>query len=245
MIETYYAGAYWGARKESAEECARRAQTFFDIMARHGPHLAHWFKPPHSRKQASVPLPLDAPTLRELFSQGSTRNDEGSPIEDLGFRIFADSGQWPDTPPRELASLTVKCGGHADSMGPNASVLNLPSAGDPLEQLVSAPMLANILRAMVLAWEPERGLATSHAHRELVSERAKVGTFVGWVMYFPHHLGPVPPLPPPVHVEPLVDKGSLVILTPERFTASNPEHVALAARVHETLSQAGLMNPLS
>ncbi|NVJ28612.1 immunity 52 family protein [Myxococcus sp. AM011] len=40
------------------------------------------------------------------------------------------------------------------------------------------------------------------------------------------------------------DKGTLVILTPERFTASNPEHVALAERVRELLDRAGLLKPL-
>ncbi|PTL75765.1 hypothetical protein DAT35_52885 [Vitiosangium sp. GDMCC 1.1324] len=40
------------------------------------------------------------------------------------------------------------------------------------------------------------------------------------------------------------DKGTLVILTPERFTASNPEHVALAARAYELLDRAGLLRPL-
>nr|WP_224362773.1 Imm52 family immunity protein [Hyalangium versicolor] len=34
------------------------------------------------------------------------------------------------------------------------------------------------------------------------------------------------------------------MLTPDRFAASNPEHVALAARVHELLDQAGLLRPL-
>jgi hypothetical protein len=113
-----------------------------------------------------------------------------------------------------------------------------------MERVVRAPMLATILRAMIAAWEPARCIATSRDHRELVSERAGVGTFVGWVMYFPRELGPVPPLPPPVQVEPVEDRGSLVILTPERFTASNPEHVALAARVHEALAHAGLLKPL-
>jgi hypothetical protein len=47
-----------------------------------------------------------------------------------------------------------------------------------------------------------------------------------------------------VRVEPVEDKGTLVILTPERFTASNPEHVALAATVQELLGRAGLLKPL-
>jgi hypothetical protein len=244
MIETYYAGAYWGPRQESAEECARRAQVFFQAMASLDPLFSRWFKPPRSRRQASEPLPLDVPTLRERFAQGCTRNDEGGIIEDLGFLTFADSGQWPTTPPREFASLTVTCGGYADSTGPNSCVLSLPSAGTPMEHAVRVPMLANILRAMIMAWEPERCFATSHAHLELVKQRAGVGTFVGWMMYFPRQFGSVPPLPSPVQVERVEDRGSLVILTPERFTASNPEHVALAARVHEVLSHAGLLKPL-
>jgi hypothetical protein len=105
-------------------------------------------------------------------------------------------------------------------------------------------MMTQVLRAMALAWNPEWGVATSEAHRDSVTQRPKAGTFVGWVMYFSRLRGTVPPLPAPVSVEPVEDKGTLVILTPERFTASNPEHVALAARVHELLDRAGLLGPL-
>jgi hypothetical protein len=100
------------------------------------------------------------------------------------------------------------------------------------------------VRAMALAWEPEWGIATSHLHRDTVWERCAPGTFTGWVMYFSRQRGEVPPLPAPVRVEPVEDKGTLVVLTPERFTAANPEHVALAAQVHELLGQAGLLRPL-
>lgn len=59
--------------------------------------------------------------------------------------------------------------------------------------------------------------------------------------YLSRHLGRVPPLPAPVRIEPVEDKGSLVILTPERITASNPEHIALAECVRELLDRAGLL----
>jgi hypothetical protein len=78
----------------------------------------------------------------------------------------------------------------------------------------------------------------------MVSEDAEPGTFVGWVMYFSRARGPVPPLPHPVRVEPVEDKGPLILLTPERFSSSNPEHIALAARVLELLDVAGLLRPL-
>ena len=45
----------------------------------------------------------------------------------------------------------------------------------------------------------------------------------------------------PVRIEPVEDRGTLIILTPERFTVANPEHVALARRVRERLTRAGLM----
>jgi immunity protein 52 of polymorphic toxin system len=97
---------------------------------------------------------------------------------------------------------------------------------------------------MAVAWEPEWGVATSDEHRQLVSDSASAGTFVGWLMYFAHRRGPLPPLPAPVQVEPVEDKGTLVILTPERFTASNPAHVELARDVAERLARAGLLTPL-
>ncbi|WP_425434244.1 Imm52 family immunity protein [Myxococcus fulvus] len=54
----------------------------------------------------------------------------------------------------------------------------------------------------------------------------------------------MPPLPAPVRIESVEDKGTLIVLTPERFTASNPDHVALAERVRELLDRAGLLKPL-
>ncbi|RKH28989.1 hypothetical protein D7Y13_39290 [Corallococcus praedator] len=107
-----------------------------------------------------------------------------------------------------------------------------------------ASLLHQTLRAMAIAWEPSWGVVTSDEHRDRVSEFADVGTFVGWVTYLARQRGAVPPLPAPVHVEPVEDKETLIVLTPERFTSTRPEHVALAAQVRERLDQAGLLKPL-
>ena len=47
-----------------------------------------------------------------------------------------------------------------------------------------------------------------------------------------------------VGIERVEDKGTLIVLTPERFTASNPAHVELANEVGEVLDRAGLLKPL-
>lgn len=65
----------------------------------------------------------------------------------------------------------------------------------------------------------------------------------GWVTYLSCRRGTVPPLPAPVRVEPVEELGTLIPLTPERFTAGNPAHVELASQVRQILDQAGLLGP--
>jgi hypothetical protein len=67
---------------------------------------------------------------------------------------------------------------------------------------------------------------------------------VGWVTYLSRRRGTVPPLPAPVRIEPVEDKGTLLVLIPERLTARNPEHVEQGRRVGELLSRVGLMQPV-
>nr|WP_157775122.1 Imm52 family immunity protein [Melittangium boletus] len=126
----------------------------------------------------------------------------------------------------------------------NSCLLNLPREGPTAERLLRAPALSSILRAMVLAFEPEWGIATAHEHLDLVTESTEVGTFAGWLTYFAHRRGVLPALPPSVQLEPVDALGTLVILTSERFTAANPTHVALAREVSERLTHAGLLSPL-
>nr|WP_233612440.1 immunity 52 family protein [Corallococcus sp. AB045] len=111
---------------------------------------------------------------------------------------------------------------------------------------MTAPVMTGVVRAMALAWEPEFALATSNQHVDtIVTEQfPKLGTYGGWVMYFADFRGPVPPLPAPVQVEHIPDRGTLITLTPEKFTVSNPAHVALAADVQARLQDAGLLMPL-
>jgi hypothetical protein len=51
----------------------------------------------------------------------------------------------------------------------------------------------------------------------------------------------MPPLPAPVCIEPVGTLGWLLVLSPERMTAHNPEHVAFTLRVRELLDRAGLI----
>nr|WP_277991431.1 immunity 52 family protein [Corallococcus macrosporus] len=134
--------------------------------------------------------------------------------------------------------------GSADPWTPSSCVLSPPDEGPLSERILTATVLSQVVREMALVWEPEFGLATSSEHYGSMSSRPKMGALPGWVMYFSRQRGTVPPLPAPVRVEPVADLGTLVVLTQERFTVTNPDHVALASKVQQVLDAAGLLHPL-
>ncbi|NNB92922.1 hypothetical protein HI113_03225 [Corallococcus exiguus] len=237
--ETYYAGAYWGPRRESPEACAQRAATFLDMLAACDPLLASWNKIPKPRgKGRKTPLmPPDLPTLTEAFRRGVNREPGGPPIEHLGLTVSA----YNDGTSQDHASVRMTCGSYAQHSSANVCVLSLPSKGASAERVLTASVLTNVARSMALAWEPDWAVAMSHAHRDMDEGGDKADIWLGWVTYLSRHRGTVPPLPAPVRIEPVEDRGTLIILTPERFTVANPEHITLARRVRELLARAGLM----
>lgn len=234
MIETYYAGSYWLARPESAEACARRAARFFHLLGRCDPAWARWYEKADSFEEArKLEFTTDAANFQKLFAQ-----EEHQLWDSFTFHF------WTGDNLQESSLVDVICGSAAPRP-PLSCVLNPYAKGPISERVLTAPVMTDVLRAMALAWDPEWGVVASHQYDDLISEKIMpAGTSVGWVMYFSRLRGTVPPLPAPVRIEPVEDKGTLVTLTPERFTASNPEHVALAARVHELLDRAGLLRPL-
>ncbi|WP_371746328.1 Imm52 family immunity protein [Myxococcus sp. CA040A] len=56
MNESYYAGVYWGPRKESSEECARRLEVLLEELQSVDPSLERWFQQGKSRAEC-----LEAP----------------------------------------------------------------------------------------------------------------------------------------------------------------------------------------
>ncbi|HEX8706393.1 MAG TPA: immunity 52 family protein [Myxococcaceae bacterium] len=234
MLETYYVGTYWLARQETAESCAKRATRFFERLSECDRSFKQWFEQADSRSEALGKefTPVEQ-TFLKMFALKENQQLLG------GFSI----GAWNGEESSHASGLNIACGSPSHRV-PDACVLTLPEEGATAERVTSVTVLTQSLRAMVLAWEPEWGIATSELHRDEFLKTAKVGMFVGWIMYFSNQRGPLPSLPAPVTVEPVEDKGYLVILTRERFTASNPKHVELAELVHERLDRSGLLKPL-
>jgi len=231
-MDTYYAAVYWGNRVESAEACARRAETFFSLLSRCDPDFTRWFEQADSRKKA---LQLQFEPTHETFLRFFKRR--GYRMGKIGFIFSAWTGH-PDDKQRG-GMVSFKCG--LDAFGTsNSCLLELPKEVPGTERVLTVRVLTEVVRAMVVAWEPDYGGVFSDTYQRARDE--PVGQpYTGWVMYLSHRRGRVPPLPEPVRVEPVEDKGSLLILTPERFNGHEPRDVALADEVRASLDKAGLL----
>lgn len=235
MSETYYAGAYWSCRKDSAEECARRAESFFHLLSRRDSIYAQWFEQADSRKKAlQLPFEPTYDTFMRFFGRRTYREGKD------GFSFSAWTGHKEDG---HGGMVMLRCGSAAEFVS-NSCLLYLPHSGPAVERVLTVPVLKEVIRALVLAWEPEWAVVTSHEFRDTLSEDGRVGTFVGWMTYFSHDRGELPSLPEPVRVEPVEDKGSLLLLTSGRLTASNPEHLSQGRRVQAVLQGEGLLKPV-
>jgi hypothetical protein len=162
----------------------------------------------------------------------SRKYNEGS----FGFSFSAWTGHEEDG---RGGVVMLGCGS-AVTPPPNSCLLDLPSNGPEEQRVLSAAVLTEVMRALVLAWEPDWGGVISHAYQDMRSEPAGHPR-TGWLMYFSRRQGVLPPLPQPVRVESVEDKGTLVILTPERFTVDNPAHVALADEIRALLDREGVL----
>ncbi|ATB32562.1 immunity 52 family protein [Melittangium boletus] len=232
MREAYYAGTYWGRRQESAEECARRAETFFHLLAECHPSYTQWYEKTNSKKRG---LQLGFEPTHETFVRffGKKKYQSGAD----GFYFGAWTGHEEED---QGGAVTLFCGSHGDGSS-NHVLLYFPVEEPGSERMLTTSVLAGVMRAMALAWEPDWGVIVSGDFRDALSEQGSAGTFMGWVTYFSRQWGLVPALPEPVRVEPVADKGTLVILTPERLSGRNSEHLALGRRVQSLLEERGLL----
>jgi len=240
MWERYYLGAYWGPRKETARECAQRAEVFFHMLARCEPTFAQWYRGARGapRELPGHPVRPEVEEWERLFLQGRNRTDIGKKvIEDLGFMESVLNAK------KDATRIHLHCGEYSPWGEGNTCLIHPPDEGSVRERILSAPVLAEVLTSMATAWDPDFAMATSGEMVDRIEKQTR-DVRVGWLTYLSRRLGTLPPLPAPIRIEPVGALGWLLILSPERMTAHNPEHVAFTARVRELLDRAGLIERL-
>nr|WP_309889342.1 Imm52 family immunity protein [Archangium sp.] len=217
---------------ESAEACARRAETFFRLLSRCDPDFTRWFEQADSRKtDLQLQFEPTYETFMRFFKRRTYRMGKS------GFIFSAWTGH-PEGKQRG-GMVRFKCGLETAGVS-NSCLLELPQEAPGTERVLTVPVLTEVVRAMVVAWEPDCGGVFSNAYQRARDEPVDQ-PYTGWLTYLSHRRGQVPPLPEPVRVEPVEEKGSLLILTPERFDGHEPRYMALADEVRASLDKAGLL----
>lgn len=241
MTDSFYLGAYWGDRRCTAEECGKRAALCLRQLACNDEVFGHWYKKGRSRSDAlRSEVAADTAELTDLFLAGVNRTDiGGSVVERLGFRAAI----WNGAPPQEAVSIAFTCGCHAGNPGlVNSCVLDLPEDGPAAERVLCKQALISLMSAVVSSWDPDWAAVLSRRYREQLGAHTR-GPIVGWLFYMSHRLGVPPALPSPAQLVPLADHGSLIVVSPGRFSVDDSDHLQAIELVNQALAEAGLLTP--
>lgn len=238
MTETFFIGAYWKARKASIGECAQLATGFLEGLANCDPLFHHWFKRGRSRREAlSQEISVNQASLLGLLSVGQVLSDKGQVMEDLGFRLSLWTGGTNDG----SASLNIRCGAYTPDLTANACVIQLPTDKLIAARVLTVPTLVAIMRCVVSIWKPDWGTVMSHDHRNLLKDQRDNSPQIGWITYLSVPSENIPSSIAPARTVSLQPNGSLIVVTDERFTASDVNHIQTANQVTAELSRRNLL----
>jgi hypothetical protein len=245
MSESHYVGAYWGNRKETAEQCAQRLESLLKGLSLAGEAFSQWYEKGHSAKEAlRREVRTDKDSLKGLLERGRSRRDSnGGVMEDLGFSLSI----WNGSTDAE-SDLIVHCASWASTPAvwiPNSCVLNLPSDGPDSDRFRNVDTLVTLVDSIVRAFEPERAVVTSEDDRDIVSNANPGARMVGWLTYVDASRDRLPRLPPGVRVVSMGDSGSLIIATESLSAVDSSKLESDLTQIESALTGAGLLGRIA
>jgi hypothetical protein len=225
-------GAYWGARKESADRCAERLRAFFADLAVCDPALATWYERGSSRKQASEKRAKvgDLGYLMRLLDRGRSRRDVGGTlIEELGFGI----GLWNGGEEGKVAGLSINCGLYWKSANPNVYLGNCVTLDFPEElgELVRTEHMARVLAVVARAWEPDWAGVMSKDAMRVRTFNPKI-PFVDWMVFVPRWIESITP---PSSIVRLQGLGSVLVAQTMPPSGNDPEELRRIRGIEKVL----------
>ena len=181
--EGFYAGVYSPGKGESLEVSVQRTEHMFKLIKDIDPTFRQWYDKGWTLEEAlERRLDLDRSDLAAAFDTHKS----------VGF-IWYSLSAWNGMDDSNACDFHVSCGHVAPSV--DDVIFNLNETEPTGERVLQAPVMIRLLRALVSAWDPQMGIVISQRHRDTTFEHAKFEHRIGWINYFSHKLGAIPPSP--------------------------------------------------
>lgn len=175
-LPSAYVGAYWGARPEPLDECARRTTAFLSRLRGLDVALERWFDKGLSRHSAERhELVLELASVSAILAAGRNRTDFGDcVVPELGYTLDVWNGS------DDSVSVSISCGMYPSAPNiPNAVVVH-PSAA-VAARLAGSPAARAIIESLVAVWSP--AWATWSSARWRADQGWTTGPVAGWMTY--------------------------------------------------------------
>ena len=221
-----------GARKESVDACSSRLIQTIESVAEICPQLLVWKRTAARKRDARATISFEPRDVIPLLETGrNCRDSDKGVIQSLGYSF----GMWNEIEPEVTAKLEGTCGLHASGMF-NRICLRLPESKSNQSCLFDSDTLNELLKALVLAWEPDFGLVYSDALLQAAFPN-DVPLRYGWISYArmtQNRLGKN--APEEARIEKIGQDGILIDLLKGEMPSLNEDRIRSVQNIKEYLS---------
>ena len=223
--------AIWDVRRESIRQCAERLSEMLNRFADIHQALARLGE----RPERGPALPYTADVLAPLFGRRYSFDAAG--------RRRANGWVWKagcDLPNERAVTALVFVGAHRyarDSIWlPNWVSIIFNTRDDGIDDCPMLMAIKPMLRAVILAWEPELAGAFSTRFRQMSQQQGERWRFsCGSSMMYLSASRAEDVRPPAAAIVETLPTGFLMLATEEPFSIENPCHLAAATAIHKAV----------
>lgn len=179
MIDSFYLGAYWGARHQDLRTVAKLTLKILDGLQSIDKQLSNFYELGGSRKQAlTSKVSLNVEEIEDLYKKRLKKTD----VDDQGKnRIGYRLSLWTGQADGESIGLSFVVGASSAPTG-NLCLINFPYECETKDRLLKFEKIKNIIDLIIDNFRPDKLIVSS----KKISEEVGGLNDVGWITYKTH-----------------------------------------------------------
>jgi hypothetical protein len=230
----YDVTAYWGPRAEGPEDLVEPFLRTLDALSQIDPAFSNWYF--LGRRKGTLMAPLSRDDVVKLIATGVSCADDGDPTPINGYGFGAANGL-----KRTVNSLDIRINAGSAAIANffiNSAIITTAPFQTEYAPFINARIMKAALLVLVAEWKPTwcgvRSSDLFDIETTPVPPRPHFG--LAWMTYLSKRFAPMVTPPSSALVERPSDGGLLMIATLERFSAANPQHLAVARDIEAALA---------